>query len=101
ASRVAEAEQACSLVEGLAGGVVARRAEQPLLGVALHVDEHRVAAAREQAEEGRLDRVRLQVERGDMPVQMVDRVQRQAPRPGDRLRRGEADEQRADEAGAL
>ena len=100
ASRVAEAEQACSLVEGLAGGVVARRAEQPLLGVALHVDEHRVAAARKQAEKRQLDRIGLQVERGDVAVEVVDRMQREAPRPGDRLCRGETDEQRADQAGA-
>ena len=72
-----------------------------LVGVAADVDQHRVPAAREQAEERRLDRLRLEVERGDVAVQVVDRDERQVPRPRDRLRRGDADEQRADEARAL
>ena len=59
-----------------------------------------MAAAREQADERRLERVRLEVQRGDVTLQVVDRDERQAARPGERLRRGEADEQRADEAGA-
>ena len=56
-----------------------------------------MAAAREQAEERRLDRVGREVERGDVPVQVVDRHEGQAARPGERLRRREADEQRPDE----
>ena len=32
-------------------------------------------------------------------MQVVDRRERQPPRPGERLRRGDADEQRADQAG--
>ncbi len=42
---------------------------------------------------------RPQVERGDVAVQMVDGDQRQAMRPGERLRGGDADEQRADQPG--
>ena len=64
------------------------------------VEQQRVTAAREQAEEGRLDGIGLEEERGDVPVQVVDRHKRQAARPGERLRGGEAHEQRADEAGA-
>ena len=60
-----------------------------------------MAAAREQAEERRLERVRLEVERGDVSVQVVDRHERQAARPGERLRGGEPDEERADQARAL
>ncbi len=54
-------------------------------------------AAREEAEERRLERARLEVERGDVPVEVVDRHERQATRPRDRLRGGDADEQRADQ----
>src|SRR3712207_8050912 len=42
----------------------------------------------------------VQVERRDMPVQVVDGDERQAARPRDRLRGGEPDEKRADEARA-
>ena len=56
-------------------------------------------AAREQAEKRRVERVGLQVQRRDVTVEVVDRCERQPARPGERLRRGDADEQRADEAG--
>ena len=55
--------------------------------------------AREQAEERRLERLRAEVERGDVPVQVVDGDERQAAPPGDPLRGGEADEERSDQAG--
>ena len=58
-------------------------------------------AAREQAEERRLDGLGQQVKRGDVAVEVIDRDQRQPVRPGEGLRRREADEQRADEARAL
>ncbi len=64
-----------------------------------HVEQQRVASACKQAEERRLHRLGLEVERGDMPVQVVDRHERQAAGPRERLGRGEADEQRADQAG--
>ncbi len=60
-----------------------------------------MAAACQQAEERRLERIRLEIERGDVAVEVVDRHERQPARPGDGLRRGEADEQRADQARAL
>ena len=60
-----------------------------------------MAAAREQAEERRLERIRLEVERGDVAVEVVDRDERQPARPGDGLRGGKADEERADQARAL
>ena len=40
-------------------------------------------------------------EGGDVAVQMVDGDERQPPRPGERLRSGDADQERADKAGAL
>ena len=63
----------------------------------VHVEQQRVPAAREQAEERRLERLRLEEERSDVPVQMVDGNEREAPRPGERLRGLHADEQRADQ----
>jgi hypothetical protein len=64
-------------------------------------EQQRVAATREETEERRLEGLGLQIERGNVAVEMVDRDERPTARPGDRLRRGEAHEQRADEAGPL
>ena len=76
AARIPEPEQASSLVERLARRVVERR-PQPLRATALaHGEEKRVPAAREQAREGRLDRIGLEVQRGDMPLQVIDRSER-------------------------
>ena len=57
-----------------------------------------MSSAREQAGEGRLDRLGAEVERGDVPFEMVDRDERDAARPGHGLRRREADEERTDQA---
>src|SRR5207249_4102626 len=54
AAGVAEPEEARALVEGLARRVVDRRPETREASVVTHVEEERVAAAREQAEEGRV-----------------------------------------------
>ena len=51
---IPEAEEARALVERLAGGVVERRSEHGVPGALAHVEQHRVAAAREQARERRL-----------------------------------------------
>jgi hypothetical protein len=56
-----------------------------------------VAAAREQAEERRLHRLRLEVERGDVSLEMVDRSEGDATRPCECLRRPEPHEERAHE----
>ena len=89
AARVAETEQACALVERLAGGVVDRRPHRAVATAVADVEEQRMAAGREQAEERRLERFRLEVERRDVPVQVVDRCERQASPPRQRLGRGE------------
>ena len=75
----AEPEQARALVERLAGGVVERRARAPdtVPRTVAHVEQQRVPAAREQARERRLEVERLEVERGDVPVQVVHRHERQ------------------------
>src|SRR5581483_1376147 len=58
AARIAEAEQPSALVERLAGRVVERRADDAEAAPVPDVEEERVPAAREQAEERRLDRIR-------------------------------------------
>jgi len=60
-----------------------------------------VPTAREEAEERRLERARLEVERRDVAVEVVDRDERQPPRPRERLRHGEPDEEGADQPRAL
>jgi hypothetical protein len=60
-----------------------------------------VTAACKQAEKRRLDGFVAEVERRDVAVEMVDRHERKAARPRERLRRGEPHEQRADEPGSL
>ena len=100
-ARVAEAEQPRALVERLAGGVVERAAEPLEAAVLGHAGQQRVAAGGEQAQERRLDRVRLQVVGGHVAVQVVDRRQREPARGGEGLGGGDADEQRADQARAL
>ena len=78
--------------------VVPSRSDRAVLA---HGEQERVTAAGEEAEERRLDGIRPEIERRDVPVEVVDRDQRHAARPRDRLGRREADEQRADESGAL
>ena len=60
-----------------------------------------MAAAREEARERRLERVGLEVERRDVPLEVIDGDERQSPRPRDRLGGRQADEQRAHEPRAL
>src|SRR5919198_974117 len=100
AARVAEPEQPRALVEGLAGRVVDRRSDAAEAGALPDVEKERVAAAREQAEEGRLQRLRLEVESGDVPVQVVYGGERQATPEGDPLGSRDADEEGADQSGA-
>ena len=100
-ARIAEPEQPGALVERLAGRVVERRAHDVEPAVIPHVEEERVPAAREQAEERRVDGLGLEIERGDVAVQVVDRGERQPPRPGERLRGRQPDEERADQPRAL
>src|ERR671918_51500 len=99
--RVAETEQPRTLVESLARGVVEGRPEP--LGPARLRDreENRVPTAREQAGERRLECVRLEIERRDVPLEVVDRGEREAASPDEALRCRDADEERAYEAGAL
>ena len=53
---IAEVEEPRHLVERLAGGVVDRLAEQPVVAVPAHLDQHRVAARHQQHDERELER---------------------------------------------
>ena len=77
------------------------RSEHVEAAVLANVEQERVPTAREQAEERRLDGVRGEVERRDVPMQVIDGNERQPSRPRERLGGGEADEQSADEARPL
>ena len=59
-----------------------------------------MAAARHEAEVGRLDRVVAERAGHHVPVQVVHRHERQPARGGERLRGRDADEQRADQPGS-
>ena len=59
-----------------------------------------MAAAREQTQERRVDWIRLEIEGRDVALQMVDRRERQPPRPGDRLGGGDSDQERTDQPGS-
>ena len=59
-----------------------------------------MAAAGDEAEERRLERIGLEEVGGDVTLQVVDRDQRQPARCGDRLRGADADQQGADQARA-
>src|SRR6201999_590292 len=98
AAGIAETEQARRLVEGLTGGVVEGLAEDLVAAVVADRGEQGVAAGGDQAEEGRLERLRLEKVGGDVALQVVDRDQRQPARGGDRLRSGDADQERTDQA---
>jgi hypothetical protein len=98
---VAEAEQTGALVERLAGGIVERLAQERVAAVVVDLRQQGVAAGRDQAHERRLDRVGLEEVGGDVTLEVVDGDQRQPAGRGQRLGGGDADEQRAHEAGAL
>ena len=100
AAGIAEPEQARALVERLAGSVVECRAEDVPARVLVHVQQQRVPAAREQAEERRLERLRLR-ERATRRGRAGGRRGRAAAGETTRSPSPSApDEQRADEARA-
>ena len=80
AAGLAQAEQAGTLVERLAGGVVPRPAEAPRGRVAGHVEHERVPARGEQACERRLQTEGCEAQRRDVTEQVIDRYERQSAR---------------------
>ena len=99
ATGIAEVEEAGHLVERLAGGVVDRLADQPVVAVPAHLDEHRVPAGHEQHHERELEVGVFEERRVEVRLEVVHADERHVPRQRQRLRRRHADEQRADQAG--
>ena len=98
-TRVRQPEHPSDLVEGLAGGVVDRAPEQPVVERATHLDEQGVAAADDEADgrEGRW-RARLatleQPCRVEVALEVVDGHQRSVVQEGQRLGHRQADQER-------
>ncbi len=97
---VAEPEQARRLVERLARGVVAGAGDQPV-DPFHRAEVERGVPARDYEGEGGERQLRRFEECGpDVPFEMVHGDERLAGRPGERLREGDADQERADQPGA-
>src|SRR5690606_38326909 len=96
--RIAEAEELRRLVERLSGRVVARRPEEGVPVVLARPIERGMSAGHDEAEERTLDRA-VELDREEVSFDVIDADEGKTARPRDRLRRTEADEQRADEAG--
>ena len=101
AARIAEAEEAGNLVEGLAGGVVDGLAEHLVAAVVLHDDEQRVAARHDERRRGEARGRDPGASGVEMRLEVVDPHEREARRRARGLGGGDADEQRAGEAGAV
>ena len=91
------------LVEGFAGGIVARLAEQAVAKPSAHFEQVGVAAAGDQRERRELDRravaPRLQDDGVDVALNVVDADEGHARGEAQALGVGQADQQRADEPG--
>ena len=97
---IRQPEQLRALVEGLARGIVAGLAEQPVIADALRLDEHGVAARDQQrhVREGR--RVGLERGREQVTLQMMHPHRRQPPGGSERAGERGPGQQRADQARA-
>ena len=96
---IAEAEQFRRLVEGLADGVVERAAEAEIIADAAHAENLRMAAGGEEQAIGKRRPVG-EPRRERMRFQMIDGDQRLVVRERNRLRRGQPDDDAADQARA-
>src|SRR5690606_14115309 len=100
AARVRQPEQPADLVERLAGGVVEGLTELgDVGGDVAHVQQRRVPAGDDQPEEGLGERPVHQRVDGDVADDVVDAVERDVETERERLRGGDADRQRAAQAG--
>src|SRR5690606_3101675 len=99
--RVGQAEQPADLVEGLPRGVVEGLAELDDVGGDVpHLEQAGVAAGDDEADEVVGERPVDERVDGDVPDDVVHPVQRPVQGERERLGRGDADGERADEAGA-
>ncbi len=94
----AEAEQSCSFVDRLSGRVIESFAENLESGPVTHPGKQGVAAACNQAEERRIQRVGLEEVGCNMAVKVVDRDQRDLPGGSDCLGGAESHQQGPDQA---
>ena len=101
AAGIRQAQHARRLVKGLARRVVHRLAQQRIDAVIVHAHDVRMAAGGHQADKRRLQVPVRDVVRADVALDVVDRDERLARRVRQRLRRGDADEQRAHQARAV
>jgi hypothetical protein len=95
ASREPEAEQLGHLVERLAGGVVTRLADQPIVTRRTREIERGVAAGDDQRQERILRRIIRQERSVDVTLEVIHADERLAVHPRQRLRQRGSDEQRA------
>ena len=98
AAGVGQAQGPGHLVEGLAGGVVHRPAQDPEFGVVLHLDNVAVAPRGHQAQEGGLQLGVGQIEGRNVAPQMVDRHQGFAGGVGQALGKVDPHQHRPDQA---
>ena len=98
AAGIVEPQQLGGFVEGFAGGVVDRLAQQRILADAGYANQLGMAARHQQRHKRELRWVFLQHRRQQMPFHMVYRNRRHLPREGERAADSGADQQRADQA---
>ena len=101
AARITKAEQLGALVERLARGVVARRAELDDLAAIDHAHQRCMAARNDQREVRHRRLLGLEKDRRQMALEVMHADERHPGDPRDRLRRLQPDEQRADEPGRI
>jgi hypothetical protein len=97
ASRVAEPQELCRLVEGFAGRVVLGFAEDPVPTDAAYLDQQGVAARDLQRHEREIRRVGLEGRREQMALQVVHPDDRDPPGVAERSRDAGTDQQRPDQ----
>jgi hypothetical protein len=100
AARISQPQQLGGLVEGLAGRVVLRLAEQPVTADAGHLVELRVAAGDQQRDERKAGPRLGEQRRQQVSLKVMDADHRLAQRE-QRVGDAGADQQRTSEAGAL
>lgn len=105
AAWIAKAKQFGDLIERFTRCVIARLSEQPVPRALQNLEQVRVSAAHHQCDGRKLHRMplgsRFQNNSVNMAFDMVDTDQRQLRRKAQRLRIGDADQQRTDQSGTL
>ena len=96
-ARVTEAEEAGHLVERLAGCIVDGAADEPVLAVVAHLDDHRVPARHQQHHQRELQRRVFEERRVEVRLVMVHADERHVPRQRQRLGRRHTHQQRPDQ----